>query len=349
MSNFDIVKSILNNQEEIAVEAVKSIYANQYNLIKHYKDLQKSKSVRDTKYHLQYLAEALAADSKSLFLDYIAWVTVIMENIGIDNENFIKNLQYTHEAIIKVSGIKENAELNDFLASAQALISNSYKRPGTFLLEENPHSDLAAQYLQSLLRTDRRYASELVMKAYESGISVKDIYKNIFQPVQWEIGRLWQINEISVAQEHFCTAATQLIMSQLYPYIFSSSKNGRKFVATSVGDELHEIGVRMVADFFEMEGWDTYYLGANTPRETILQTIKEIKPDILGLSTTITFHLNRVKEIISDVKENDISAKTRILVGGYPFNASRDLWNKIGADGYAPDAESALKVAEKLS
>ena len=91
MSNFDIVKSILNNQEEIAVEAVKSIYANQYNLIKHYKDLQKSKSVRDTKYHLQYLAEALAADSKSLFLDYIDWVTVIMENIGIDNDNFIKN------------------------------------------------------------------------------------------------------------------------------------------------------------------------------------------------------------------------------------------------------------------
>ena len=70
------------------------------------------------------------------------------------------------------------------------------------------------------------------------------------------------MNLLSVAQEHYCTAATQLVMSQLYPRIFSTERRGRTLVAARVADDLHEIGLRMVADFFEMEGWDTFYVGA---------------------------------------------------------------------------------------
>ena len=77
--------------------------------------------------------------------------------------------------------------------------------------------------------------------------------------------RYWQMNRLTVAQEHYCTAATQMIMSQLYPYIFEGERNGRVLVATCVAENLHEIGVRMVTDFFEMDGWDTFYLGANVP------------------------------------------------------------------------------------
>jgi methanogenic corrinoid protein MtbC1 len=61
-----------------------------------------------------------------------------------------------------------------------------------------------------------------------------------------------------VAQEHYCTAATQLIMSQLSPRLFGRDRIGRRLVVTCVGDELYELGMHMVADFFEMEGWDAY-------------------------------------------------------------------------------------------
>jgi len=109
------------------------------------------------------------------------------------------------------------------------------------------------------------------------------------QRTQYEIGRLWQTNRISVAEEHYCTACAQFVMTQLYPYIFRSERNGRRMVATCVGGELHEIGVRMVADFFEMEGWDTYYLGANTPARDILDTIAKREADIVGISVTIHY------------------------------------------------------------
>ena len=113
----------------------------------------------------------------------------------------------------------------------------------------------------------------MILQAVEQGSPVKDIYQRVFQPTQHEIGRLWQTNQISVAQEHYCTAATQLAMAQLYPYTFSAERSGRRLVAACVSGELHEIGARIVADLFEMAGWDTYYLGANTPTRSAWRTI----------------------------------------------------------------------------
>ncbi len=160
------------------------------------------------------------------------------------------------------------------------------------------------------------------------------------------MGRLWQTNQISVAQEHFCTAATQMVMSQLYPYLFTGEHKERRALVACVGGELHEIGARMVADFFEMSGWDSAFLGANTPPESILRMAEERRADVLALSATMTFHVSRVRDLIAAARAASLPA--RILVGGYPFNLSPDLWRKVGADGYAPDAAGAVTAAEQV-
>jgi methanogenic corrinoid protein MtbC1 len=217
-----------------------------------------------------------------------------------------------------------------------------------FHSDDSPLTGLATQYLDTLLRGERHTASRLILDAVEEGKSIREIYLHVFQPCQYEIGRLWETNQISVAEEHYVTAATQLIMSQLYPRIFSTQKTGRRLVATCVSGELHEIGVRMVADFFEMEGWDAYYLGANTPTKGILKTLKSREADILAISATITFNLEAMKEMIMEVRSTDMGKEVKILAGGRPFNLAEDLWQKVGADAYAPHAQSALSIAEQL-
>lgn len=218
----------------------------------------------------------------------------------------------------------------------------------TFIDEDRPLAELAGRYLKVLLGAERHLASRLVMEAVESGVSVKDIYLHVFQPCQREIGRLWQTNQVSVAQEHYCTAATQLIMSQLYPYVFNTEKIGRCLVATCVGGELHEIGMRMVADFFEMEGWDTYYLGANTPSKSVLQAIEEREAHVLGVSATITFNVGAVADLIADLRTSEVGKDVRVLVGGRPFLIAPNLWQTVGADGYAADAQQAIYVADQI-
>ena len=102
-------------------------------------------------------------------------------------------------------------------------------------------------------------------EAFQAGVKITDLYLQVFQRCQREIGRLWQLNHVTVAQEHYCTAATQLVMAQFYPYLFSRPKDGRRLVATSVAGELHEVGLRIVTDLFEANGWNTAYFGANVP------------------------------------------------------------------------------------
>ena len=210
------------------------------------------------------------------------------------------------------------------------------------------HRTDAQDYLSALLRTERHLASSLILAAVQAGIPIRDLYLQVFQLSQREVGRLWQMNQISVAQEHYCTAATQLIMSQLYPYIFSGERRKRTLIAACVAGDPHEIGARMVSDLLEMEGWNTIYLGANVPTSSIIQLMREREVDVLALSATMTFHVPAVERVIADIRHAQEVRPAKIMVGGYPFNIAPELWRQIGADAWAPDAAQAIAVADRL-
>ncbi len=204
---------------------------------------------------------------------------------------------------------------------------------------------IAQRYLDFLLSGQRRMASQVILGAVSEGVPVIDIYMLVLQPVLYEVGQLWQTDKIGVAQEHFCTAVTQSVMSQLYPHILSSNKGPGRMVATCVEGELHEIGLRMVADIFELNGWQTYYLGASTPAESIVKTIIDRKPQVLAISATLTQHVPLVESQIRLIRKE--CSSIYVMVGGYPFNTSPDLWRTLGADAYAPDARQAVEIANQ--
>ena len=107
-----------------------------------------------------------------------------------------------------------------------------------------------------------------------------------------------------------------------------------------------QVGVRMVCDLFEMDGWDTYYLGANTPAESIIKAVDDQRADVLGVSVTMTFHAHILADLIGQVRTAS-NEQVKLLVGGYPFNVAPDLWKKVGADGYAPNAQTAISKANE--
>lgn len=340
---------VINSQKEaLAKEIVKRQYARSGECWEPDSEEGHQKSIRDIKYHLVYLSQAVVAHSPSLFRDYIAWVRVLFGRLNFDPEVLPTTLKFTQE-VLEEYLLPELFDLaGQYLDAAEAESIGSSEGPRSFLNPDMPLAELTREYLDLLLAGERSQASLLIQEAVNNGVSVKDIYLHVFQRTQHEVGRLWQINQISVAHEHYCTAATQLIMSQLYPYIMSGEKKGRRMIMTCVNDELHELGARMVADFFEMEGWDTYYLGANTPAPDILATLEDKQPDLLGISTTIPYHLDQMSDLIKNVKASSSIDKLPILVGGRPFNIDPELWKKVGADGQASDAGTALYTADRL-
>jgi MerR family transcriptional regulator, light-induced transcriptional regulator len=307
----------------------------------------RQKCTADALRHLSYLASAASTGSDALFADYVGWAKVLLARLGLADEDLAQNLVLMRDAVRATVGSPLGDAAARIVDAGLRVLPSLPSSKASLLSESEPHAELARQYLDLLIAGDRQGASALIHGAVRDGVSVQDIYLHVFQRAQYEIGRRWQMNQMSVAEEHFCTAATQLIMSQLYPQIFASPRIGRRLVAACIGGDLHEIGVRMVADFFEMAGWDTYYLGANTPLEGIVDTVAARSADVLALSATMTYHVPAVTEVIRSVRERG-SSKLRILVGGYPFRVDPELWRRVGADGYAADAAEAVALADRL-
>lgn len=339
-----VSQAIDARRNELAANTVALEFAARPELEQRYGILGREKCMEDAKYHLAYLAEAIAAGDPGLFSDYVAWAKVMLAQRDIPADDLARHLGHMRAALQSLPDA-ESAVAIEFVTQGLQGLSDWPNDVPSFLSDNAPHGSLARQYLEALLAGDRQTASRLVLDATEQGVGVKEIYLHVFEPAQHEIGRLWQLNEVSVAQEHFCTAATQMVMSQLYPLLFAAEKGGGSLVATCVQSEMHEIGVRMVADFFEMEGWDTYYLGASTPTQSVVNTLIERKAHVLGISASMTYHLRAVTSLIEAVRAADACREVKILVGGYPFNVSSDLWKKIGADGYACSAQEAIELA----
>lgn len=335
-------------RRSLAESVVSRQYQLQPELRSRYGEDGREKCIQDTEYHLSYLAVAVQFASPSLFAEYFAWVKPVMVAYGVNLEDVDRNLVCLRDVLQKRLSSEGWQVTSPYIEGAFQNLQNAPSSLDSFLTGEDELAELARAYLQAVLNTARHEAIRLVLDAVRNGIAVQDIYTRVFQPCQREVGRLWQMRQITVAQEHYCTAATQLAMSQLYPFIFSQVRKGRRLVATSVSGELHEMGLRIVTDLFEADGWDTMYLGASVPEQSILQAIEQYRPDLLLISATMTFHLPAAEQLISLVRSADAGRNVKIMVGGYPCNIDRAVWARVGADGYACDALEAMVEADRL-
>jgi len=340
--------AIDRSRDSLAEAITNRHYELQPELEQRYGPAGRAKCLQDANFHLSYLSEAVKAKLPSLFGDYVAWAKVMLESRRVPAQDLVRNLEVIRDTLRDRLPDEASQVTNEYIDWGIARLSETPGGVPSQIQGDTPLAQLARHYLDSLLAGDRRKAAKLILDAIEAGASVKDIYLHVFQSSQHEIGRLWQLNRINVAQEHYCTAATQLVMSQLYPYIFNSEKNGKTLVATCVSGDLHEIGVRMVSDFFELDGWDTFYLGANVPAQSIIQTLIERRANVLAASATITSHVGALADLIRLVRSTPECSQVKILVGGYPFKVAPDLWSRIGADGYGRDALESIVVANRL-
>jgi MerR family transcriptional regulator, light-induced transcriptional regulator len=348
----DLENRIKNAIEEKRGSLCESIVERQYHLQPEiwepYGEKGRQLSIRDSDHHFSYLLEALAGSDPSLFADYVEWLDGLFRGLKFPKEALTGMLESTGDVLRETLTEEMGVVTDQYINAAKDRLDRKSGPQPSFLDPDAPLHDLASRYLETLLKGERRLAGKLILDAVETGAPIKDIYLHVFQRSQYEIGRLWHINRVSVAQEHYCSAATQLIMSQLYTHIFSTEKIGRRLVAACVGGELHEIGIRMVADFFEMEGWDTYYMGANTPASSILEAVEHHNADVLGISAAMPFRRTELNDLVQSVRTLDGIKNLKIIVGGNALRVSPGLWKRMGADGFAEDAQGAVLLANRL-
>lgn len=177
-------------------------------------------------------------------------------------------------------------------------------------------------FYKALIAGNRQKCAEIAQLLINSDASVLEIYELVFRDSLYRVGEMWELGKISVATEHLASALVENLLNEFYYKILSEKKYGRNAVVACVENEQHQIGCKMVADVFEMNGWTAHFLGANTPTKKIVGFVKALNPDMLALSMSLYFHLPALEQMIQAVRAE--SPKLPIIVGGQGLTRGGD-------------------------
>jgi MerR family transcriptional regulator, light-induced transcriptional regulator len=194
----------------------------------------------------------------------------------------------------------------------------------------------ADAFLKALLEGKRDTCSELAHRYLDEHPSLTDLYEHVIRKALYEVGRLWEVNKITVATEHLATAITEGILNELFEKLTAQKKYTKKVVLACVENENHQVGIKMVADVFEMKGWDSNFPGTGLSNSQLIDYITKIQPDVIAISLSIYFNFTQLMQLVALVREH--FPEIEILVGGQAFkHLSTETIQTLGKVLYISD------------
>ena len=177
--------------------------------------------------------------------------------------------------------------------------------------------------------------------------SIISFYENFLTKSLYEVGDLWENNKISVATEHLATALVERVLNELYANILTKEKIGKKVIVGCIENEFHQVGIKMIGDIFEMNGWSTHFTGANTPNVDLINFVKEIQPDILAVSLSLIDRLPILEKLLTLLSKE--FPDLLVLVGGHAFSlGGQEVLEKHQNVVFQPDLKSVDQFIKNI-
>lgn len=298
---------------------------------------------------LYELAASIETDEPRIFANRVAWTRQAFEARGVPIEDVREALGCLREVLEEKLPERNRIDLSAYFEPAEEALEGFPMDGVTPLRADTPGGRIAAEYLLAVLEGDRHRASRVVLDAIPDRITVEQAYREVLVPAEIELGRMWHLNELTVGEELFATSVTEMVIAQLYALIDRKPWNGKVLLASPTETNRHGIGIRIISDFFEMEGWRVILLDQPLPGLEFAQTCKTFKADVVALSASMSVHLRSAMHLIQAVRSEPGLEHVKVLVGGMAFMDSDDLWQRVGADGYASSPETALATAARFA
>ena len=210
----------------------------------------------------------------------------------------------------------------------------------------------AAPFEAALLAGDQRRALAILSACLDGGHDLVQAELHVIQPALYRIGEQWQANQVSVAQEHLATAIAQSVMTVALLRSAPPAPLNKRVLLACVEGNNHAVGLRMLADAFQLAGWDVQYLGASVPTTALVKQVATWKPDLVGLSVSFAQQMPVVKAAITQLAQLAQqlgAARPAVMIGGLAINRFTPLAAIAGADAHGADAQSAVLEAARIT
>lgn len=200
---------------------------------------------------------------------------------------------------------------------------------------------------QALISGNVSKTEDLIRIALETGLPAVEVLNKGLIPGMKVVGDRFRKGEFFLPEVLIAGETMMSAMAVLKPALRKSGQPNRgRFAIGTVKSDIHDIGKNLVIMMFEGNGWEVTDLGVDVPTEQFVSVIRDEKFDILGLSALLTTTIPRLEEVIRALHTAGLRDKVKVMVGGVAV--TQDYANKIGADGYAPNAVEAVDQAELI-
>jgi MerR family transcriptional regulator, light-induced transcriptional regulator len=299
----------------------------------------------DLAYHLEFLHPVLEFGLLQPMVDYLRWLASVLAARSIPVDHVALSLDLLAAFFAEHMDAEDGAVVSAALGAVQKQFLQADDVTASSPGESWPE---VAQFESALLAGQHGKALSVVSHCIDSGHNLVEVEQHVVRPSLYHIGEKWQANQCTVASEHLATAIAQSVMTmglQRSPPPEAFDK--RVLLACVAGNE-HSLGLRMVADAFQLAGWDVQYLGANVPTSAIVRQAEDWKPHLIGLSVSFAQQLRVARQVIQQLGERLGSGRPAVIIGGLAINRFHRLAEMVGADAYSSDALSVVATARKL-
>ena len=205
---------------------------------------------------------------------------------------------------------------------------------------------LQKELYQAILEGQRDVAKEKVDQALAEGMEPGEVL-NVMVTAMGEVGRLFEEGEYFVPEMLIAARAMKTGMEILKPRLVDADiQPAGTVIAGTVKGDLHDIGKNLVCMMLEGAGFQVIDLGSDVSPQAFVDAVKEHEPDFIAMSALLTTTMPNMQSTIAALEEAGVRDRVKVLIGGAPITDA--YAEKIGADGYAPDASRAVKLAQAL-
>lgn len=301
--------------------------------------------------HLEFMHSVFSLNEADLLQSTIPWVYRAYHAHGFSYSYFpivLKAWVQAIEAAIEPGLARSLVGVYRCMIAAHTAMIAASQQPvqGGAAEADRRWAPLQRRFLRGLVEGDHHACLTLATEHVHTIEEIGGFFTQVMQPALYEIGRMWERNDISVAQEHLASSIAGRVITSIYLDVKETAATRSKAIVTAAPEEFHQLGAWMLSDLLEFAGWQVRYLGANTPAKDVVDLVQRERPALLCVSVTMPFNLDSMQSLLGQIRAVP-NLITKTMVGGAAFNGNPDLAQKIGADGYAPDAVAAVTLANE--